>query len=87
MKHAPIVALALAGVLVAGCGGGSSVTDEEHAALQQELEDAQEAQRLAEQARREAAEREAANERNRANTGRGAAPGRAGGPPGGRRAG
>ena len=66
MKHAPIVALALAGVLVAGCGGGSSVTDEEHAALQQELEDAQEAQRL-EQARREAAEREAANERNRAN--------------------
>ena len=65
MKHAPIVALALAAAFVAGCGGGSSVTDEEHAALQQELEAAREAERLAEEARRRA-EQEAANERNRA---------------------
>ena len=37
MKHAPIIALALAGALVAGCGGGSSVTRAEHDELEQQL--------------------------------------------------
>ena len=66
MKHAPIVALALAGALVAGCGGGSSISQEEYDELKQELEDTQDELTEAE-GDRDRAQQEATNERNRAN--------------------
>ena len=63
MKHAPIVVLALAAALVAGCGGGSSVTEEEHSELEQRLEAERLARDKAEREAREAAAREAAERR------------------------
>ena len=63
MKHALIVALALAASLAAGCGGGSSVTREEHSELERQLVAAQEAKKQAEEAAEAArleAERQAA---------------------------
>ena len=66
MKHAPLVALALAALLVAGCGGsGSSITAADLAAVEEERDAALEAQREAEEEAREASE-EAEEERRRA---------------------
>ena len=65
MKHAPVVALALVGVLVAGCGGGSSITKEDAAKLQEERDAALAAEKAAEAARKKA-EQEAAAARERA---------------------
>ena len=65
MKYAPIITLALAAAFVAGCGGGSSITQEEHDALQQQFEAEQEAKRKAEAAA-EAARQEAARQKQQA---------------------
>ena len=63
MKYAPIITLALAAAFVAGCGGGSSITQEEHDALQQQFEAEQEAKRKAEAAA-EAARQESGHGRS-----------------------
>ena len=54
MKHAPIVALALAGALVAGCGGGSSITQDELDTVKEQLEAAEKAKKAADEAKKAA---------------------------------
>ena len=66
MKHAPLVALALAALLFAGCGGsGSSITADDLAAVEEERDAALEAQRVAERQRQEAERQRQEAERQR----------------------
>ena len=68
MKYAPIITLALAAAFVAGCGGGSSITQEEHDAVQQQAKNAaEEAEKQKERAEAaEAARQKAAREKQQA---------------------
>ena len=70
MKYVPIITSALVAAFVAGCGGGSSITQEQYDAAQQRAENAEKAKEQAEKQAKEQAEAARREEERLANEAR-----------------